>query len=122
MKTRYLSDLDGNLLRSDKCVSEYSADIINSIYQKDIYSGAQWCEILPKDATKANAALQLKAMLGCDKMVVFGDNLNDLSMFQVADERYAVANAVQELKDIANGVIESNDDDGVARWLEANVI
>ena len=94
----------------------------NSIYQKEIYSDTQWCEILPKEATKANAALQLKAMLGCDKMVVFGDNLNDLSMFQVADESYAVANAVQELKDIALGVIESNDKDGVARWLEANVI
>ena len=92
----------------------------NSIYQKDFYSDAQWCEILPKDATKANAALQLKAMLGCDRMVVFGDNINDLSMFQVADERYAVANAVQELKDIATGVIESNDNDGVARWLKEN--
>jgi len=53
-------------------------------------------------------------------MVVFGDNLNDLSMFQVADERYAVANAVQELKEIATGVIESNDNDGVARWLKEN--
>jgi len=94
----------------------------NSIYQKDIYSGAQWCEILPKDATKANAALQLKAMLACDRMVVFGDNLNDLSMFQVADERYAVANAVQELKEIATGLIESNDNDGVARWLKENVL
>ena len=33
------------------------------IYQKDIYSGAQWCEILLAKATKANAALQLKELL-----------------------------------------------------------
>ena len=55
-------------------------------------------------------------------MVVFGDNLNDLSMFTIADERYAVANAVQELRDISTAVIDSNDNDGVAKWLEDNVL
>ena len=93
----------------------------NCIYQKDIYSGGQWCELLPIKAAKDIAALQLKSMLGCNKMVAFGDGHNDLSLFAAADECYAVANAVPELKKIATAVIGSNDSDGVAKWLEGCV-
>ena len=42
-------------------------------------------------------------------------------MFEVSDECYAVSNAVEELKAIATGVIESNEDDGVAKWLVDHV-
>ena len=75
---------------------------------------------MPQNASKASAIVQLKQMLGCDHLVVFGDGINDIDMFQIADEAYAVENAVQELKDIANQVIEDNDHDGVARWLLSN--
>ena len=87
------------------------------VYSKDIYSGEQWLELMPREATKANAMLELKRMLGCDRVVCFGDGRNDLSMFAAADECYAVSNAVEELKAVATGVIGSNDEDGVARWL-----
>ena len=53
------------------------------IYQKDIYSGEQWCEILPAKATKANAALQLKELLGCERIVSFGDGRHDISLFGI---------------------------------------
>jgi len=99
-----------------------SDDRFTSNYHKEIYSGEKWCDILPVKATKADAALQLKAMLGCDKLVVFGDERNDLSLFFVADESYAMSNAVPELKAIATAVIDSNDDDGVAKWIERNVL
>jgi len=88
------------------------------VYHKDIYSGAQWCELMPKKATKATAALELKKLLDCDRLVVFGDGLNDLPLFSVADESYAMANAAPELKEIATAVIDTNDNDGVAKWLE----
>jgi len=92
------------------------------IYHKEMYSNAWWCEILPQNATKANAALQLKKMLNCDKLVVFGDGLNDLSLFSVADECYAMSNAVPELKEIATAIIETNNNDGVAKWIEKNML
>lgn len=38
-------------------------------------------------------------------------------MFQISDEAYAVANACEELKALADGIIESNNDDGVGKWL-----
>lgn len=90
------------------------------IFQKDIYSGEQWLEIIPKDVSKANAALQLKNLLGADYIVAFGDGKNDMELFEMADESYAVENAVEELKAIATGIIESNNSDGVAKWLYHN--
>ena len=92
------------------------------IYQNDIYSGAQWLEIIPKEASKSNAIRQLKAHLHCDRVVAFGDGKNDIDMFELADESYAVANAVPELKAVATGVIAGNDEDGVAKWLEENAV
>ena len=90
------------------------------IYQKEFYSGNQWLEILPLQASKANAILQLKKHLNCNRVIAFGDGKNDISMFQISDECYAVENAVDELKEIATGIIPSNDQDGVAKWLEAH--
>ena len=92
----------------------------NVIYQIDVYSGRQWLEIMPKAASKANAVLMLKEKLGCDRLVCFGDGKNDISMFSVADECYALAYAVDELKAVATAVIGSNNEDGVAKWLLEN--
>ncbi len=43
--------------------------------------------------------------------------INDIELFKAADRSYAVANAVPELKAIATDVIESNNNDGVARFI-----
>ena len=87
---------------------------------QDMYSDTWWLEIMPQQASKASAILRLKEMLGCDRIVCFGDGSNDESMFRIADECYAMANADEELKAIATGVIGSNNEDGVARWLLEN--
>ncbi len=39
-------------------------------------------------------------------------------MFEIADEKYAVENAVSSLKKISTKTIRSNQDNGVARFLE----
>lgn len=88
------------------------------IYQTDYYSQEQWLEILPLKASKSNAIKQLKDYLGCSKVVVFGDGKNDIDMFEMADESYAVENAVEELKAIATKVIGRNDEDAVAKFLK----
>lgn len=93
-------------------------DSYHAVYQKDIYSGEQWLEIMPKAASKSNAALQLKELLQCERLTAFGDGKNDIDLFEAADECYAVENAVEELKQAATGVIGSNDEDAVAKWLE----
>lgn len=85
--------------------------------QQELYRPEYFCEIMPARATKAEAILKLKKLWNCDRVVSFGDAVNDIPMFEISDECYAVENAVEELKSIATGVIESNEDDGVARWL-----
>ena len=95
-------------------------DKYHCVYQTEIYTNEQWLEIMPLEASKSNAIKQLRTMLDCEKLIVFGDGKNDIDMFQLADESYAVANAHEELKKLATDVILSNDDDGVARWLEVN--
>lgn len=87
------------------------------VYQKELYTGEQWLEIMPRQATKAQAVLELKKLLGCQKVVCFGDGLNDLPMFEAADESYAVADACQPLKDAASAVIGGAEQDGVAQKL-----
>lgn len=47
--------------------------------------------------------------------------MNDIDVFNISDEAYAVANAFDELKQLAKGVIDSNNDDGVAKWLDNNM-
>ena len=92
----------------------------NCIFQQELYCEEYWCEIMHKKATKANAILQLKDILRCDKIVSFGDAINDIPMFTISDESYAVINAIAELKAISTGIISSNDDNGVAKWLETH--
>ena len=87
------------------------------VFQKDTYSPYFWLEICPPGATKANAVSALKKQLGCDKLVVFGDTKNDLSMFSAADLKCAVENADEEVKAAADVILPSNDEDGVARFL-----
>ncbi|MNN62000.1 putative phosphatase [compost metagenome] len=51
-------------------------------------------------------------------IVVFGDHLNDLGLFAAAGTRVAVQNAQEEVKALAHRVTASNNEDGVALFLE----
>lgn len=103
-----------------KPIYEKYKTVFHCVYHTDIYTNEQWLEIMPKAASKSNAVKQLEEYLGCDKLIVFGDGQNDIDMFEAADESYAVENAHDVLKKKATSVILSNNDDGVAKWLEAN--
>lgn len=118
-KVYYFSCIDetARLLTADRLIREQFGEICNQVCQKDIYSGDQWLEIMPAAASKANAARQLKNITGADRLVAFGDGKNDLPLFEAADECYAVANAHPLLKSAATGIIGSNTDDGVVKWL-----
>lgn len=91
----------------------------HAVLYRDPYTSDYWLEVLPKHANKADAILALKELYGFERVVVFGDEKNDLSMFSLADECYAVANANEDVKRAASGVIASNDSDGVAGYLLA---
>lgn len=87
-------------------------------YTIDIYTNDPWLEITHKKANKRDALQFLKNYTHADELIVFGDNLNDLPMFEISDYSYAVKNANEQVLKAATGVIESNTNDGVALFLE----
>ena len=82
-------------------------------YVPDLY----YLEIITKTVSKASGALEVKNIIGADKIIAFGDNLNDIPLFEIADECYAVSNAEEKLKQIATDIICSNDEDAVAKFI-----
>lgn len=89
----------------------------NVTFQQEIYRAEYWLEIMPKTASKANTILKLKEILKYDEVICFGDAINDLEMFKISNQSYAVENAVDQLKEQATAIIDSNENDGVANWL-----
>jgi len=88
-------------------------EFYRDIYEKDFW----YLEVCSSRASKYNAVKYLREKYGFGKVICFGDNLNDLPMFLASDESYAVQNAKNEIKNKATSIIDSNDNDGVAKWL-----
>ena len=87
------------------------------MFYKDNYSDMYFLEIISGTVSKASGALEVKEIVGADKIIAFGDNLNDIPLFEIADEAYAVSNAESKLKAIASATIGSNDEDAVAEFI-----
>ncbi len=68
-------------------------------------------------STKAIAIRELAERLGVERIVAFGDNLNDIPMLELADVGVAMENGVEEVKAMANVVIGRNTDDAVAEFI-----
>ena len=88
------------------------------VLYRDTYLPDNWyLEVYSSHAGKGNGLRRLKTLLGVKHVVAFGDNLNDLPLFEEADVRCAVNNGADELKEQADILIASNDEDGVARYI-----
>jgi Cof subfamily protein (haloacid dehalogenase superfamily) len=84
-------------------------------------AGLGYVELTAPGVDKASGLAVVAAELGIDasQVLVFGDMPNDVPMFRWAGwRRVAVANAHPEVLALADEVTASNDDDGVALWLE----
>ena len=97
-----------------KKIDEISVEYYEDIYEKGCY----FLEAYSAEASKANGIKLLSDYIEHDKLICFGDNLNDIPMFELADECYATANAVESVKEISTDVIGSCDEDGVALFME----
>ena len=86
-------------------------------YYKDVYEDCYFLEAYSSEASKANGIKYLSKYIEYSKVICFGDNLNDIPMFELANEAYATANATEEIKKIATDVIGSCEDNGVAEFL-----
>lgn len=92
-------------------------------FYKDVYHENLWfLEIFSCNASKFNAACFLKEYGGFDHITGFGDNFNDLPLFNACDRKIAVGNARDKIKETADIVIGNNDSDAVALWLKENFL
>ena len=89
----------------------------------DIFDESEgYLEIFSAGTSKAAAIRDLARQLGAGRVVVFGDNRNDIAMMQTADFSVAVDNAFTEVKAVASEVIGPNTADSVARWIEKELL
>jgi Cof subfamily protein (haloacid dehalogenase superfamily) len=81
-------------------------------------------EVMPAGASKGTAlkALLKELKITPDKVMSLGDGENDIEMLQQAGIGIAVENASQQVKDVADHVVASNDQDGVAEAIERFVL
>jgi Cof subfamily protein (haloacid dehalogenase superfamily) len=92
------------------------------ILAPEAYVGCYFLTILHRDADKSHGIKSVSEYTGFDlsNLTVFGDNFNDLGMFELAGTSVAVANAQDEVKKAAKVVLEyTNDEDAVAKYLES---
>ena len=118
-KIVYMAD-EAKLVELQKKIKDVFGDSLKYILAPEAYMGCYFLTILHKDADKAHGIQSVAQAGGFDlaSLSVFGDNLNDLGMFALANTSIAVANAHELVKDQADVVLEhSNDEDGVARYL-----
>jgi HAD superfamily hydrolase (TIGR01484 family) len=122
--------------------SDFQAPITDDVHYIDYRGGSGIAEHIPnlfpqvrlqryvdslttfmhKNARKGLALQEIMREL-CIKsteVVGFGDDINDLDFLGVCGVKVAVDNAIDEIKAIADHVCDSNDDDGVAKWLEGH--
>lgn len=88
------------------------------------FSGEQWCRFAHKDSTKINAINKLLEYLhiDLDQVVAFGDDYNDIGMLKYCGYGVAVSNAINEVLEVATHVTDSNDNDGVAKFIVQNFL
>ncbi|WP_040950518.1 Cof-type HAD-IIB family hydrolase [Gorillibacterium massiliense] len=77
-------------------------------------------QVMPLNASKEQAVRKLISQWSCemDDVIAFGDDFNDMGLFQTCGYAVAMGNAIPELKAVADEVTDSNDQDGVAVILE----
>lgn len=96
---------------------------VQTVFYPDIYNEEYYMlEICSDKASKKNALDYLRKEGNYDSVIGFGDNLNDKGIYDASDYFYAVANAHPEIQNMADSVIPSNVEDGVAKYIEQMMV
>jgi Cof subfamily protein (haloacid dehalogenase superfamily) len=88
------------------------------------FSGENWCRFAHKEAEKMAAikAILEEGEMTINETITFGDDYNDIDMIQNCGIGIAMENGIEKIKRIADDICESNNNDGVAKWIERNIL
>ena len=80
--------------------------------------------VMNDEACKSKAVVKIAEHYGVslEETVAFGDDSNDINMLKYCANGVAVENAIDEAKAAAKFICGSNEDDGVAKWIEERVL
>lgn len=116
---------------ADKIIIEVSSqgeyeEVLN-LLTPELYgqmSDGKLCLIMNRNATKLNAIKTLSQHWGIylTEMIAFGDDYNDIEIIMHCGIGVAMGNAIKEVKDSSDVVTDTNDRDGVAKYLIKNVL
>ena len=103
----------------DAIKERYANYVETYFYENQYFPDWHWLTIHHHKASKDQAIRMVLKEFGLQnsELVVFGDQNNDIKMFQLADRAVAVANASAELKRYATHVIGSNQEDSVVKFI-----
>lgn len=121
----FIAPLGGGLARLESELAEAHGERISVHRFPNWYSpGWEWLSVHAAEARKCQGVRALMEHAGWDdrELVVFGDAVNDLTMFRSAHHAVAVENAVPELKALAHEVIGHHTDDAVVRYLDRVIV
>lgn len=105
-----------------RTLKERFGDTLNLYFAPDFTTpGFYWLQAFHRSASKGAMLRTFSDYLDfpLERMVVFGDNVNDLEMFEAAGRAIAVENAFPEALAAADEVIGSNGDGAVIDYLES---
>lgn len=117
--------------KADKVIIEVSSLEDMKKYQKllptDLYiqlSENKIGMIMNKKATKSNGIsfLAQKFNIDVENIIAFGDDYNDIDMLEFCGTGICVKNAVDDVKVFANQICDTNENDGVAKWIEEFIL
>ena len=85
-----------------------------------VQTAAFYLEVIPKVINKGQGIRDICKVLGIgtEEVIAFGDAENDIPMLRAAGMGVAMGNAAQAVKEAADMVTLSNNDDGIAAALE----
>ena len=102
--------------------SEKAKEIAKSVPACDFlpFSDIPWYKFSPASATKENAISILckKLDISPKQILAFGDDFNDIGMLKLCGKGIAMGNAIPQAKAAADGMTKTNNEDGVAWYLE----
>lgn len=103
--------------------TELLATLIPDDFDVHVSEGRLWMLMAP-EANKEQAMRTLYERWGIDpsSAVSFGDDIVDIAMMEQSGTGVAVANANPRVLAISDEVCASNNDDGVAQWIEHNML
>jgi hydroxymethylpyrimidine pyrophosphatase-like HAD family hydrolase len=75
--------------------------------------------IVNKNANKEYALVKLAEWFNIPltDVIAFGDDVNDLNMIKTAGTGVAMGNAAEQVKEIADYITGTNNNDGIALWI-----